>query len=155
TAERFLPDPFGPVAGARLYRTGDLGRRAPDGLVEFVGRNDLQVKIRGYRIEIGEIETALSSHPSVREAIAAPREEPGGGRHLAVWTVVKGGNGAAPPTASDLRTFLRRKLPEFMIPSVFFFVDSLPLTATGKVDRRALARPSAERPASETAFVAP
>jgi natural product biosynthesis luciferase-like monooxygenase protein/amino acid adenylation domain-containing protein len=131
TAERFVPDPFDSEEG-RLYRTGDLARRREDGAVEFLGRIDSQVKIRGFRVELGEIEAALAQAPGVRECAVVAREEDGG-RRLVAWVALE--EGAAP----DLRGFLRQRLPEAMIPAAFAVLDTFPRTASGKVDRRALA----------------
>ncbi len=131
TAERFVPDPWGD--GGRLYRTGDVVRWRPDGLLEFLGRRDNQVKIRGFRIELGEIEAALAGHPSVRETVVVPWERDGD-RRLAAYVV-----GEVEET--ELRRHLAALLPEPMIPAAFVFLDRLPLTANGKVDRRALPAP--------------
>jgi amino acid adenylation domain-containing protein/FkbM family methyltransferase len=146
TAERFLPDPFSGEPGARLYRTGDLARWTPAGQIEFVGRRDHQVKIRGYRIELGEIEAALARHPGVREAVALALGE-GEDRRLVAWVVPT----SEVPSIEELRSFLRRSLPEPMVPSAWVFLESLPLTEHGKVDRRTLARtaPEVETPAGE------
>src|SRR5689334_10388001 len=118
TAERFVPDPFGP-AGARLYRSGDLARWLPSGEIDFAGRLDQQVKIRGYRIELGEIEAVLGQHPDVREAAVLARD----GRLVAF---VAG-------AATDLRPFLSGRLPDYMVPAAWVFLDSLPVNASGKV----------------------
>jgi amino acid adenylation domain-containing protein len=131
TAERFVPDPREP--GGRLYRTGDLARRLPGGEIDFLGRLDHQVKVRGFRIEPGEIETALESHPAVREAAVVARGE-GVGRHLAAFY---GADGVDP---SALRDWLRERLPEHMVPSLLIPLGALPRTPNGKVDRRALER---------------
>ncbi|HEX3131877.1 MAG TPA: amino acid adenylation domain-containing protein, partial [Thermoanaerobaculia bacterium] len=141
TAERFVPDPFGPT-GSRLYRTGDLARRLPDGNLEFLGRVDRQVKIRGLRIELGEIEAALGAHPAVRETAVLVREVrvQGDNRQLVAYVVSRAGRageGAADLT-SDLRAWLRERLPEYMVPASFNFLEAMPLTPTGKVDRGAL-----------------
>ncbi|HKH44662.1 MAG TPA: amino acid adenylation domain-containing protein [Thermoanaerobaculia bacterium] len=155
TAERFLPDPFAGIAaepGARLYRTGDLARWLPDGRLDFLGRVDQQVKIRGVRIELGEIEAALKRHPAVREAALLVREDQLGDRRLVAYLV------AGPELAGEparLRAFLRQGLPDAMLPGAFVFLDALPLTATGKVDRRALAALDVSELARETPFVAP
>ncbi|MEA2563045.1 MAG: hypothetical protein QOH06_4549 [Acidobacteriota bacterium] len=141
TAQRFVPDPFGP-AGARLYRSGDLARRLPDGDLEYLSRIDHQVKIRGFRIELGEIEAVLSRHPAVSQAIVLVREDV-----LVAWYV------GEPVIVSDLRAALGKELPDYMIPSWFVPLPSLPLTANGKVDRKALPAPDASRQGRE--FVAP
>jgi amino acid adenylation domain-containing protein len=144
TAERFVPHPLG-RPGERLYRTGDLARFSADGEIEFLGRNDDQVKLRGFRIEPGEIEAALAGHPAVREAVVVVREE------RLVAYVVPAGPGPR-PEAADLRDALRRVLPEHMVPADFAFVDALPLTPSGKVDRGAL---RARLPAGELAPTTP
>jgi len=149
TAAAFIPDPFasaawsGGGAGGRLYRTGDLARHRADGAVEFLGRVDHQVKIRGFRLELGEVEAALARHPEVAQAVVVDRDEPAtGGKRLVAYVVVRGG-GEPPQGAAGLRGFLAAKLPAFMVPAVFVFLDALPLTANGaKVDRRALPAPS-------------
>ena len=135
TAERFVPDPFG--RGERLYRTGDLARWRPDGVIEFLGRIDQQVKIRGFRIEIGEIETALASHPEVAATAVLVRDDLPGGKGLAAFVVRRPGTGDLIPS---LRAHLQARLPGAMMPSLFVEVPELPLSPTGKVDRRALAR---------------
>lgn len=151
TAERFIPDPFHHEPGARLYRTGDLARYLPDGSLEFLGRTDFQVKIRGHRIELGEIEIALEQHPSIHEAIVVAREEgPGDTRLVAYLTTHRGAN----PSTNDLRTFLKAKLADAMVPSAFVVLPTLPLTPNGKIDRRALPAPDTERPELDKPFVA-
>jgi Non-ribosomal peptide synthetase modules and related proteins len=150
TAERFLPDPFSGVPGARFYRTGDLGRHLSSGDLEFLGRADDQVKIRRYRIEPGEIETALVQHPSVREAAVVAREDLSGGKSLVAYVV-----GEPAPAAGQLYAFLRSSLPEYMMPSAFVVLDKLPLTPSGKIDRRALPAPDANRPDLTAEFIAP
>ena len=137
TADRFVPDPFG-AEGDRLYRTGDVARWRTDGAIEYLGRLDHQVKIRGFRIELGEIEAALAEHPSVREVVVVAREDaPGDRRIVAYFAPVAG----AAPAVSELRSALRDRLPEHMIPSAFVMLDALPLTSSGKIDRRALPAP--------------
>ena len=152
TAEKFVPDPFGPVPGERLYRTGDLARHLPDGEIEWLGRTDFQVKLRGHRIEPGEIEAALRRHPAVAQAVVLGREDVPGERYLVAY-VVPGGE--PPPVASELRSFLKGKLPAHMVPSAFVWLDRLPLTANGKVDRQALRPPDPSRPESADGYVAP
>jgi len=144
TAERFVPDPFAEAPGARLYRTGDLVRRRPDGNLEFLGRVDDQVKIRGFRVEPGEVSAALLVHPAVREAEVVARPGRGGDRQLVAYFAAEG----AAPAEEDLRGFLRRRLPEYMLPVAFVRLDSLPLTTHGKVDRKALPEPAAREPLS-------
>jgi amino acid adenylation domain-containing protein len=135
TAERFVPSPWG--QGERLYRTGDLARHRPDGAIDYLGRTDHQVKVRGFRIELGEIETALGQYPGVRSCVVVAREEGLEERRLVAYLVAPG----PPPQASDLRGFLRQSLPEFMVPAAFVVVAELPLTPSGKLDRRALPEP--------------
>ncbi len=152
TAERFIPSPFGRDAGARLYRTGDLARRLGNGDVEYLGRADDQVKVRGFRIEPGEIESALSEHEDVKTAVVVAFEETGGEKRLAAYIVA---DQEGSPNVSELRNHLKQRLPDYMIPSVFVYLNELPLTSHGKIDRRALSAPDAERPALAEVFVAP
>jgi amino acid adenylation domain-containing protein len=137
TAERFIASPF--VAGDRLYRTGDLGRWLPDGVIEFVGRNDGQVKLRGFRIELGEIEAALMAHAGVAQATVIVRTDDGEKRLVAYYTAAAD----EPASAEALRAHLAGRLPAYMIPAAFVPLDAIPLTANGKVDRRALPEPDA------------
>jgi amino acid adenylation domain-containing protein len=136
TAGRFVPDPFGGAAGARLYRTGDLARRLPDGTIEFLGRLDHQVKIRGFRVELGEIEAALTDDPTVREAAVAIFQEAADDQRLVAYLVREPGFDLPDP-----RQTLLSRLPSYMVPSVFVELEALPLTPSGKVDRKALPRP--------------
>ena len=146
TAERFLADPFATEAGARMYKTGDLGRWLAEGTIEFLGRNDFQVKIRGFRIELGEIEARLATHSAVREAVVIAREDtPGDKRLVAYYTAVgTSEQEGAIVGAEELRRGLSAKLPEYMVPAAYVRLESLPLTASGKLDRRALPAPEGE-----------
>ncbi|MGH9933381.1 MAG: amino acid adenylation domain-containing protein, partial [Pyrinomonadaceae bacterium] len=135
TAEKFIPDPFSREPGARIYSTGDRARYLPDGSIEFLGRFDHQVKIRGYRIELGEIEAALADHPSLRDVLVVAREDAPGNKRLLAYAVT---NRHQSPTNNELRAFLRKKLPDYMVPSAFVMLDAFPLTPSGKVDRQAL-----------------
>lgn len=139
TAERFLPDPFARRAGARLYRTGDLARYLPSRAIEFLGRIDGQIKIRGFRIEPGEIEMILQEHPAVREAVVIAREDHPGDKRLVAYIVTARQDDI--PSASLLRSHLQSRLPDYMLPTTYFRLESLPLTANGKLDRRALPAP--------------
>ncbi|MEH1807831.1 non-ribosomal peptide synthetase [Nostoc sp.] len=135
TIEKFVPNLFNDKKGARLYKTGDLARYRPDGNIEFLGRIDNQVKIRGFRIELSEIETVLSQHQSVQKAVVIVKENISGNKYLVAYIVL---NVEMQNFSSLLRKFLKEKLPEYMIPKAFVMLDSLPLTASGKVDRLAL-----------------
>ncbi|HEX2204789.1 MAG TPA: amino acid adenylation domain-containing protein [Longimicrobium sp.] len=134
TAERFVPSPFGP-AGARMYRTGDLGKAGSDGLIDCLGRVDHQVKVRGHRVELGEVEAALRRHPAVADAVAAVREDAPGDRVLVGYVVAR--DGAAPPASAELRTYVKERLPEYMVPSAVAVLGALPRLPNGKVDRGA------------------
>jgi acyl carrier protein len=136
TAERFVPNPFSAEPGAGLYRTGDLGRWLADGNLEFLGRVDDQVKIRGFRVEPGEVEAHLAQHPSVRQAVVVAREDRPGDRRLVAYVVAMDGQSAA--STDELRQFLAERVPDYMLPGMFVALDSVPLNANGKVDRRAL-----------------
>ena len=135
TAERFVPDPFAKHPRARLYRTGDLVRRRPDGSLEFLGRLDNQVKIRGFRIELGEIESVLSRHTHIRESVVAAQEHEPGLKRLVAYCVLDQPQASS---SEELRAWIAASLPDYMIPSVFVFLPSLPHTPNGKVDRKAL-----------------
>ncbi|MET0396580.1 MAG: amino acid adenylation domain-containing protein [Longimicrobiaceae bacterium] len=144
TAERFVPDAPSGGAGTRLYRTGDRVRWTAAGELEFLGRLDQQVKVRGFRIEPGEVEAALLEHPAVREAVAVVRDGPAGlpGDHRLVAYLVPAEGG--PPSAAALREHLRARLPEYMVPSSIVALDAIPLTPSGKLDRRALPAPGGD-----------
>jgi amino acid adenylation domain-containing protein len=139
TAENFIPHPFSEQTGLRLYKSGDLVRYLPDGNLEYVGRIDHQVKVRGFRIELGEIEAVLSQHPAVKDAVLSVREDRPGDKRLVGYLIPR----QEPPMVSELREFLRQKLPDYMIPSTFVTLQAWPLTRHGKIDRRALPAPDA------------
>lgn len=147
TAERFVPDPFSGSPTARIYRTGDLGKWGADGRLYHLGRMDHQVKIRGFRIETDEIEVVLKEHPAVRQAVVVAREIGPGDLRLIAYIVYGAGEEL---TISEVRSFLRTRLPDYMIPAMAVALDRLPLTANGKLDRNALPEPfgHATRPAS-------
>jgi amino acid adenylation domain-containing protein/non-ribosomal peptide synthase protein (TIGR01720 family) len=149
TAVKFIPSPFG-NAGERLYQTGDRARYIADGRIEFLGRVDQQVKIHGYRIEPGEIETALREHDEITQCVVVAREDQPGDKRLVAYVVTRN---QTQTSASELRGSLHDKLPEYMWPSAFVFLDRLPLTANGKLDRRALPAPDHSR--ADNLFVAP
>ncbi|MFD0548919.1 amino acid adenylation domain-containing protein [Streptomyces rectiviolaceus] len=141
TAERFVADPHGP-AGSRMYRTGDLARWRADGNLEFLGRVDQQVKIRGFRIELGEIEAALAKHEHVAQSVVVVREDAGGIKQLISYVVPPPGADAEP---SDIRARLGEGLPDYMVPAAVMVLDALPLTPSGKLDRKALPEPDLSR----------
>ncbi len=160
TAERFVPDPFAPAPGARLYRSGDLARWRPDGELDYLGRIDHQVKLRGFRIELGEIEAALAASPRLRQAVVLLRQDApasgaaGAGDPRLVAYLVPAEVGA-PPSAAELRALCERRLPDYMVPAAFVFLERLPLSPNGKVDRRALPAPEAGRADRAAPFAAP
>jgi amino acid adenylation domain-containing protein len=153
TAERFVPDALSGEAGARLYRTGDVVRYLRDGEVAYVGRVDEQVKVRGYRMELGEVEAALGAHEMVREALVVVREDVPGNQQLVAYVVLSGEEQRT--MAGELRAFLKERLPDYMIPSLFVRLSELPLTTHGKVDRQALPAPDLAHVASAATYVAP
>ena len=166
TNSKFIANPFSDQPNARLYRTGDLARYLPDGSLEYIERIDDQVKIRGTRIELGEIEVTLSQFSSVKESAVVVRDSPSGGKRLIAYLVADPAADLTTPAVDEsapspnfhtlelqLRDFTKAKLPNCMIPSVFVFLDELPLTPSGKVDRRALPEPAQSRPASSQEFV--
>ena len=142
TAQKFIPDPFSGREGALLYRTGDLARYRKDGNLEFLGRIDSQVKVRGYRIELGEIEAALMEAPGVKLCAVLAREDEPGDKQLVAYAVPAEGGKLA---VEEIRQFLQKKLPKYMVPAHFVVLDSFPLTTNGKVDRKALPAPGLRR----------
>jgi acyl carrier protein len=152
TAERFVPNPFGNSPGARLYRTGDLARFGGDGVIEYVGRTDHQVKIRGFRIELAEIEAVLEEHPNVSAAVLATFEQEEGDPMLSAYFVRAS---SPPPSTTELRQFLLERLPEYMTPSIFVELQQMPLTTSGKVDRRHLPPPQPVRPNLANVYAGP
>ncbi|MFD9328167.1 amino acid adenylation domain-containing protein [Streptomyces sp. NPDC060065] len=148
TADRFVPDPFGPP-GSRLYRTGDIARWNAEGRIEYLGRADHQVKVRGFRIELGEIEAALLAVNGITQAVAVVREDQPGDRRIVAYVT-----GERAPSVGDLRTALAERLPEHMIPAAYVVLDALPLSPNGKVDRKALPAPDRSGGTS-AAYVAP
>ena len=151
TGEKFVPSPF-TGSGARMYSTGDLARYLPDGNIEFLGRSDNQVKIRGFRIETAEIESALRQHPTVREAVVIASNDGPGEKRLVGYLVLQPDQTI---TINQLRAHLQQTVPEYMIPSAFVVLDKLPLTSSGKVDRRQLPAPTDGRPELGETYVAP
>ncbi|HEX2188359.1 MAG TPA: amino acid adenylation domain-containing protein, partial [Longimicrobiaceae bacterium] len=153
TAERFVPDPLSGEPGARLYRTGDLGRWLPEGALAFAGRTDFQVKVRGYRIELGEIEARLAEHPGVRAPLVVAREDAPGDRRLVAYYLAD-----EPVAVAALKAHLAERLPEYMVPAAYVWMEEYPQTPNGKTDRRALPAPGSdafaargyEAPAGET-----
>jgi amino acid adenylation domain-containing protein len=151
-AEKFIPNHFCEVMDTRLYKTGDLARFLPDGSIEFLGRIDHQVKIRGFRIELGEIEAVLGHHPAVREAVVIVREDQPGDKRLVAY-IVPEKNSAT--TINEFQEYLKKSLPDYMVPSVFVHLDTLPLTVNGKLDRKALPSPDTNIDVTARAYVAP
>jgi amino acid adenylation domain-containing protein len=152
TAQKFIPHPFSREAGARLYRTGDRVRYLPDGNIEFLGRLDEQVKLRGYRVEPGEIEAVLREHQGIREAVVIVDENAHGVKRLAAYFVPAT---TGSPTTAELRRHLKERLPEYMLPTSLMALEEVPLTANGKVDRKALSALECDRPELTEGFTAP
>ena len=150
TREHFLADPFSNQPGARMYKTGDMARCRENGTLEYLGRLDDQVKIRGYRVELGEVEAVVAEHPTVRQCVALAREDESGSKQLTGYVIPRDGQAITP---KELREFLRRKLPEYMVPAHFVVLAAFPLTPNGKVDRRALSM--AEKTLSRHEFISP
>lgn len=156
TAQKFIPHPFSSERGARLYKTGDLARHRADGIIEFLGRMDRQVKLRGFRIELGEVETALMRHEAIREAAVLLREDNPGEPRLVAYIVPHPQDQPAEGISGlGVRQFLRRTLPDYMVPSAFVPLAGFPLTPNGKLDRRALPPPDARRSFIANTYVAP
>lgn len=152
TKERFIPDPFSQDPEGQLYKTGDLCRYFPSGAIEYLGRMDFQVKIRGLRIELGEIESIISQHENIREAVVTALKDDSGSPRLVGYIVPSQGEA---PSIETLRTFLEKKLPDYMVPELFVTLDAFPLTSSGKTDRKALPKPDTSRPELEQNFVPP
>ena len=151
TSERFIPDHLTDKPEGRLYRTGDLARFLPGRDIEYLGRIDHQVKIRGFRIELGEVESVLCRHPMVREAVVIAREDTPGVKSLAAYLVTS----FPAPDVVSLREHLKKQLPDYMVPAAFVFMDKLPLTSNGKMDRKALPAPEQQRPELSRRYEAP
>ncbi|MGH7869753.1 MAG: AMP-binding protein, partial [Candidatus Dormibacteraceae bacterium] len=151
TCQRFLPDLFSQEPGGRIYRSGDLAQINGEGELEYLGRMDHQVKIRGFRVELGEIESALNRHPRLRESVVVALTTEEGAKRLVAYVVAID----QPPTVTELRAYLGQKVPDYMIPAMFMFLPSLPLTTNGKVDRRALPSPDGARPELSAGYVEP
>jgi len=152
TAEKFVENPFATEPGARMYATGDVARYLPDGHVVYLGRQDNQVKIRGYRVELGEIEDVLTQHPQVRQAVVTLYENVSGVQHIAAYVLPLE---AGSLTAPSLRTYVKERLPEYMVPTAVLLLEAFPLTPNGKVDRKALPTPESTDQSSAASYVAP
>ncbi len=151
TQAKFIPNPFAPESSARLYKTGDLAKYRPDGTIEFLGRLDHQVKLRGFRIELGEVETVLNHHPRLRESVVIVRQVDPHEKQMVAYLVPH----AEAPSTAELRAFLEKQLPHYMIPNRFVFLEKLPLNSNGKLDRLALPAPPQENTHHETDFIHP
>jgi acyl carrier protein len=152
TAEKFVPHPYSKKAGARLYRTGDLVRYRSDGNIEFFKRMDQQVKVRGFRVELGEIESVLNDYWAIRESVVVDTKDSSGNTRLIAYIVFED---SVEATTSEILTFLQEKLPSYMLPSAFITIKEIPLTANGKVDRRALPQPEEIDVETSASFIAP
>jgi amino acid adenylation domain-containing protein len=152
TAEKFIPNPFSENKSDLLYKTGDRARYLPDGTIEYLGRIDQQVKIRGFRIELGEIEARLDEHSSVGESVVIGRSDNTGENRLIAYLVPAK---SSKIIVSDIRSFLQRKLPDYMLPTAWVFLDEIPLTPNGKIDRNALPEPQKKRPAISQTYCPP
>jgi thioesterase domain-containing protein len=150
TAAQFIPNPYGDQPGGRLYRSGDLGRRHSNGDIEFLGRADQQVKLRGVRIELGEIESVVKHHPSVLDAVAVLRQLSKDHSGIVCYVAARA-QALAPHLAEELRRFLGRQLPDYAMPAAIVVLERLPLTASGKIDRRSLPNPDVARSETSTA----
>ncbi len=152
TAEKFIPDPFSQRSNALLYKTGDMGSYLPDGRIEFQGRVDNQVKIRGFRIELGEVETVLARHPTVQDCVVVAREDVPGDKRLVGYVVPAAGSRI---DVADLRSWVKERLPEYMVPVAWAEMERLPLSPNGKIDRKNLPVPEYERPELSGAYQDP
>lgn len=151
TAEKFIPHPFSREPGARLYKTGDLGRLLPNGSIEFIGRVDDLVKVRGFRIELAEIAKTIRQHPEINDAFVLSLDSNSDSSRIVAYAVR---NLRSTITATDLRSYVRKKLPDYMVPARFIFLDALPVSPNGKIDRKALPVPGRSRPELDTPLVA-
>jgi amino acid adenylation domain-containing protein len=152
TAERFIPDVVGKRSGARLYKTGDLSRYLPSGEIQYLGRIDHQVKIRGFRIELGEIGAVLAKHPGIKRCVVTAREDRPGEKMLVAYFEA---HDNAAPESNELRDYLKKDLPEYMVPAAFVRMDRLPLSPNGKIDTKALPAPEQRSGEGQEAFLAP
>ncbi len=152
SAKQFLPDPFIKNPDSRIYKTGDLARYLPDGNIVLIGRLDHQIKIRGYRIEVGEIEAVLAAHLSVDQVVVMIREDEPGDRRLVAYVVPQSGK---QPILAELRHHLMKKLPDYMIPTIFVMMEEMPLTLNRKIDRKSLPTPDRRRPELEQRYITP
>lgn len=155
TAEKFIANTIAPQAGDRLYRTGDLARYLPDGNLEYLGRVDQQVKVRGYRIELGEIENTVAGYPGIRTAVVVAREDTPGSKRLVAYLVPENDLDVSGFIIDQLKEFLHDRLPEYMVPAIFIWLQHIPLTINGKIDYKALPTPDPIGGQLTTAYLAP